>query len=182
MPVTGLPASLETILDTLLQDNNLTSYKIESQGSKTFVVLRLVSTADGHNYPNMAENNNTTHTVAAYKRKGPSQLARDRKRAEAHRERQQQVQASDIHVQTLPKNSMARLNKNIETNNDDVGLLRGGADVVEGATAHIPDGDNARETRRQFNQGQPSSRSARPKTDMHRRQEKTVSFASGASV
>ncbi len=83
MPVDGLPRTLETILNTLLQDNTLSSFKIQGKGKQTCVVLRLSPPA----HPKDAEQGqSSSHSdTAVYRRKCPSQVARDRRRAEQHR-------------------------------------------------------------------------------------------------
>ena len=60
-------------------ENQLSSWKVSSEGSKTVVVLRLTALTS------MAEHN--THTVQQYRRKPPSQQNRDKKRAEEHSKR-----------------------------------------------------------------------------------------------
>ena len=76
MPVAGLPAAVEGTLEVLLMENQLSSWKVSSEGSKTVVVLCLT-----------ALTSMTTHTVQPYRRKPPSQQNRDKKRAEEHNKR-----------------------------------------------------------------------------------------------
>ena len=79
MPVAGLPAAVEGTLEVLLMENQLSSWKVSSEGSKTVVVLRLTALTS------MAEHN--THTVQQYRRKPPSQQNRGKKRAEEYSKR-----------------------------------------------------------------------------------------------
>ena len=60
-------------------ENQLSSWKVSNEGSKTVVVLRLTALTS------MAEPN--THTVQQYRRKPPSQQNRDKKRAEEYSKR-----------------------------------------------------------------------------------------------
>ena len=60
-------------------ENQLSSRKVSSEGSKTAVVLRLTALTS------MAEQ--ATHTVQQYRQKPPSQQNRDKKRAEEHNKR-----------------------------------------------------------------------------------------------
>ena len=79
MPVAGLPAAVEGTLEVLLMENQLSSWKVSREGSKTVVVLRLTALTS------MAEH--ATHTVQQYRRKPPSQQNRDKKRAEEYSKR-----------------------------------------------------------------------------------------------
>jgi hypothetical protein len=80
MPSSGLPASLESLLRSLFEANTLSSFKIESKEEKTFVVLRLTSVS-GEQHGAKSD----SHTVTAFRRKSPAQVARDKRRAEQHR-------------------------------------------------------------------------------------------------
>ena len=60
-------------------ENQVSSWKVSSEGSKTVVVLRLTALTS------MAEHN--IHTVQQYRRKPPSQQNRDKERAEEHSKR-----------------------------------------------------------------------------------------------
>ena len=60
-------------------ENQLSSWTVSSEGSKTVVVLRLTALTS------MTEH--ATHTVQQYRRKPPSQQNRDKKRAEEHSKR-----------------------------------------------------------------------------------------------
>eukprot|EP00745_Piridium_sociabile_P022575 TRINITY_DN3523_c0_g1_i1.p1 TRINITY_DN3523_c0_g1~~TRINITY_DN3523_c0_g1_i1.p1 ORF type:complete len:156 (+),score=15.13 TRINITY_DN3523_c0_g1_i1:28-495(+) len=73
------PWHLEGIINTLLEEMCLSSFKIEGKGSLTMVVLRLSPT--GPSYLPQATHNSVYH------RKYPSQVARDRRRAEVHKHR-----------------------------------------------------------------------------------------------
>lgn len=82
MPVEGLPITLETMLNGLLQEMALSSFKIEGRGKQTVVVLRLTeSVTKITDQPPLA----VDHSVAAYRRKSLSQANRDRRRADAYR-------------------------------------------------------------------------------------------------
>jgi hypothetical protein len=77
MPLNGLPPTLETILQPILQDQSLSSFKVECFGDKTVVVLRLRPTSNVSSQKHGDPIN--------FHRKRPSQVARDKKRAEMHR-------------------------------------------------------------------------------------------------
>ena len=99
MPVAGLPAAVEGTLEVLLMENQLSSWKVSSEGSKTVVVLRLTALTS------MAEHN--THTVQQYRRKPPSQQNRDKKRAEEYSKRfsqQKERQTNGLKNQLFNKN------------------------------------------------------------------------------
>ncbi|KAK7445359.1 hypothetical protein BaRGS_00040347, partial [Batillaria attramentaria] len=72
MPVEGLPPTVEAMLNALLTKNSLSPYKIEGRGDSAVVILRLT----GGQPPNMAR---------TYRKKPPSQVRRDKKRAEEKR-------------------------------------------------------------------------------------------------
>lgn len=78
MPVEGLPSTLEGMLNVVLQDNTVSSFKVDCRGDQTVVVVRLTANTSIH--PPVTENGSV-----AYRRKCPSQVNRDRRRAEAHR-------------------------------------------------------------------------------------------------
>ncbi|KAL8603058.1 hypothetical protein ACOMHN_015623 [Nucella lapillus] len=83
MPVVGLPTTLEVTLDALLRENHLTSWKVTGESDNVVVVLRLKT---GPANTNMA----CQHTPVApcyYRKKAPSELQRDRRRAEERRNR-----------------------------------------------------------------------------------------------
>ncbi|XP_070177936.1 uncharacterized protein [Littorina saxatilis] len=79
MPAVGLPTALEGTLGALLKENAVCSWKICAEGTKTTVVLRLVSISDSDR-PAM-----TRH----FRRKPPSQLQRDRLRAQERQEKKE---------------------------------------------------------------------------------------------
>ena len=86
MPLEGLPSTLEVMLTTLLQENAVTSFKVESNTSRTVVVLRFTS-GTGQQHGGAT----TTHqSSASFKKKTASQIARDRERAEAFQLQNQQ--------------------------------------------------------------------------------------------
>ncbi|KAK7461596.1 hypothetical protein BaRGS_00038640 [Batillaria attramentaria] len=72
MPVEDLPPTVEAMLNALLTENSLSPYKIEGRGDSAVVILRLT----GGQPPNMAR---------TYRKKPPSQVRRDKKRAEEKR-------------------------------------------------------------------------------------------------
>ncbi|KAL8576533.1 hypothetical protein ACOMHN_003091 [Nucella lapillus] len=94
MPVVGLPTALEVTLGALLQQNRLTSWKIAGEGDNTTVVIRLKS--DTVSSSGTCQQGDVTPQV--FRRKPPSSLARDQRRAEERRTavRQDQQKASDI--------------------------------------------------------------------------------------
>ncbi|KAL8567286.1 hypothetical protein ACOMHN_023329 [Nucella lapillus] len=82
MPVVGLPTSLEVTLSALLQENKVTSWKICGEGDSTTVVLRLkTDTANS----NMASQPPPVTTQCRYRKKSPSSISRNRRRAEERR-------------------------------------------------------------------------------------------------
>jgi len=91
MPVEGLPSSLEAMLNALLAENPVTSFKVEAGASRTVLVLRFSSTTGQHG------GNTTLPSSASYKKKNPAQIARDKKRTETFQEQQrQQLQQTQI--------------------------------------------------------------------------------------
>jgi len=108
MPVQGLPSSLEAMLNAMLQENSVTSFKVEAGASRTVLVLRFSSTTGQHG-------DDTTQS-ASFRKKNPAQITRDRRRVEAFQQQQQQqrhtlqqqkeqhqASAVDIQEETLPK-------------------------------------------------------------------------------
>ena len=83
MPVAGLPTALDSALEALLTENAVSSWKISAEGRKTTVVLRLVTTTD----PDMADFTHPHTATQHFRRKPPSQVRRDQRRA-AERTRQ----------------------------------------------------------------------------------------------
>ena len=85
MPVTGLPAAVETTLSALLAENAVKSWKIAGEGANTVVVLRL-EPVESERSTNMAEPVSMHSTQAQYfRRKPPSQLRRDQQRTQQHK-------------------------------------------------------------------------------------------------
>ena len=76
MPVAGLPAAAVGTLEVLLLENQLSSWKVSSEGSKRVVVLRLTALTT------VAEH--IIHMVQQHRREPPSQHYRDKKRAEVY--------------------------------------------------------------------------------------------------
>ena len=71
MPVCGLPTILETILNNLIIDSNLKSYKFVGNEDTTTLVLRFA----------MADGSSINHsTPAKFRKKTPSQVKRDQQR------------------------------------------------------------------------------------------------------
>lgn len=78
MPVVGLPSTLESMLNAALEDMCLSSFKIEGRGRQTVITLRLADKISSQPPP-------VGDSSTSYRRKGPSQLKRDRRRAEEYR-------------------------------------------------------------------------------------------------
>jgi hypothetical protein len=78
MPVEGLPSALEGALTSLLQENPLSSFKIDGRPDSTVVIIRFTRGQEN----NMATSRPTLQR--SYRTKPPSQLHRDRKRAEQY--------------------------------------------------------------------------------------------------
>ena len=77
MPVSGLPDAAETTLDALLQKNVVSSWKITGdRNNSTVFILRL--TAQSSDFNSQPLNLRTVH----YRKKPPSQVLRDKRRAE----------------------------------------------------------------------------------------------------
>jgi len=81
MPVVGLPTAVEATLQALLSENQLSSWKIASQGTATTVVFRLTSTTSNNNTDAIAQGNDTQKTTV-FRKKPPSQQRRDQQRYE----------------------------------------------------------------------------------------------------
>ncbi len=77
LPVAGLPTALDSALEALLTENAVSSWKISAEGRKTTVVLRLVTTTD----PDMADFTHPHTATQHFRRKPPSQVRRDQRRA-----------------------------------------------------------------------------------------------------
>ena len=84
MPVTELPKTLVNLLGSLLTENGLLSWQIFDEKSSNIVVK--IRFGNGHCSP--ITNGRSTETVAAYRRKPPSQVRRDRARIDAHKRQQ----------------------------------------------------------------------------------------------
>ena len=76
MSVTGLPAAADNALSTLLATEKLSSWKVDGTEHQTVIVLRFT-----RRQPYAIDN-----TKASFRRKPPSQVSRDRDRAQRHRE------------------------------------------------------------------------------------------------
>ena len=103
MPVVGLPTALEVSLDALLQQHHLTSWKITGDDDSTVVVIRLKADTAHSNMASQQQPVCRQH----YRKKAPSQLNRDKRRAEDRRTKTTQnmqdvAQASDSHNNDLP--------------------------------------------------------------------------------
>ena len=92
MPVTGLPAAVETALTALLTVNSVSSWKITGEeGLNTVVVLRL-KPVDGPVSTNMAEPVlNRSTQVQYFRKKAPCQLRRDQERARTRQQKERQA-------------------------------------------------------------------------------------------
>ena len=77
MPVAGLLTALDSALRALLKENAVSSWKLSTEGRKTTVVLRLVTTGD----PDMADFTHPHTATQHFRRKPPSQVRRDERRA-----------------------------------------------------------------------------------------------------
>ena len=81
MPVTELPKTLVNLMGTLLKENGLLSWQIFDEKSSNIVVK--IRFGNGHCGP--TTDGQSTETVAAYRRKPPSQVKRDHARVAAHK-------------------------------------------------------------------------------------------------
>ena len=94
MPVAGLPAAVEGTLEVLLMENQLSSWKVSSEGSKTVVVLRLTALIS------MAEHNSHGAAVQTEAAKSTKQRQEKSRRIQQQKERQtnglKNQQASDF--------------------------------------------------------------------------------------
>ena len=77
MPVSGLPVAVNGVLTDLLQEQALTSWKVVGDTTVTVVVLRF-SPAD----PATIATSQPDHSQVTFRKKPPSQVQRDCKRAE----------------------------------------------------------------------------------------------------
>ena len=94
MPVTGLPAAVESALNTLMATNYVTSWKIAAEGRKAVFILRLCSdqASDRPQAPDSVH-----HT---YRKKPPSQIRRDHARAAKWRTEVGLVESGDSDCST----------------------------------------------------------------------------------
>jgi len=104
MPFQRLPRALEQLLDNLLDENVVSSFRVDSNPRKTTLILRFSSISEDVMAADPVTSRPTT-TTATFRRKSQAQVDRDRRRAEAHRSTQDlqndvielcDVQASDI--------------------------------------------------------------------------------------
>ena len=77
MPVVGFPTTLESVLNTLVSQPGLSSYKIAANPDSTTVVLRFTNMADGQGLT-------TVEPTTCWRKKSASQLRRDRTRFGAY--------------------------------------------------------------------------------------------------
>ena len=97
MTVTGLPAAADTALSALLSTENLSSWKIDSTGQQTVVVLRFTKSTP------FADN-----AQSRYRLKPPSQCKRDASRLQKHRELMKSNStylSSEPHALNVPSDS-----------------------------------------------------------------------------
>ena len=97
MTVTGLPAAADTALSALLSTENLSSWKIDSTGQQTVVVLRFTKSTP------LADN-----AQSRYRLKPPSQCKRDASRLQKHRELMKSNStylSSEPHALNVPSDS-----------------------------------------------------------------------------
>ena len=78
MTVTGLPAAADNALSTLLATENLSSWKVDGTEYQTVVVLRFTKSK--------CQPFEIDNAKSSFRRKPPSQVTRDRERAQRHRE------------------------------------------------------------------------------------------------
>ena len=93
--VTQLPKTLVNLIGTLLAENGLLSWQIFDEKSSNIVVK--IWFGNGHCGP--TTDWQSAKTVAAYRRKPPSQVRRDRARVAAHK--RQQSAAPQIQTQSM---------------------------------------------------------------------------------
>ena len=81
MPVSGLPTMLECIINNILEESQLASYKIAGNGQRTTLVLRFDAMIDTGvlNFHQSTPANNNCH------RKSPSKIQRDNRRLQQFR-------------------------------------------------------------------------------------------------
>ena len=91
MPVTGFPATVETLLTSLMSTNSLSSWKIAGEPENVVVVLRFRQ--DGQQ---------PLQTRGHWKRKSSAQIRRDSLRAERHRHLGEQQK---IELESFPSTS-----------------------------------------------------------------------------
>ncbi|KAL8561584.1 hypothetical protein ACOMHN_024820 [Nucella lapillus] len=100
MPVTGLPATVETALTALLTTNSVSSWKIAGEGDSTVVVLRLKS-VDSQMSTNMAEPVLNRTQTEFFRRKSPSELRRDQERARQQKQQKVRPKEADRDMKAL---------------------------------------------------------------------------------
>ena len=86
-----LPIALDTALRALLSCHSVSSWKIAAEGQNPTVILRLRP----ETHESARQDGAKLHTVA-FKRKPPSQINRDRQRAEEYKQRRDQIENTTV--------------------------------------------------------------------------------------
>ena len=104
MPVVGLPTALVSALVALLNEKLLRSWKIADENQNAVVVIRLTAV---HTSGTAIEPQRDSAAIkqCSYRRRPPSQLKRDKKRAEEFQQKKlsslQEIQASNANTDTI---------------------------------------------------------------------------------
>jgi len=91
---TGLPEEIRNVLETICLHKQLATYKVFGDGSSTTLVLRLVNSSNANISDTTVDKGPATSSdvnrTTPLRKKSPSQLKRDQRRAEERKQRQQQ--------------------------------------------------------------------------------------------
>ena len=91
MPLLGLPRTLESVLAALLLESQPSSFRIDgnSDGSRVLVIRFPSVQAQGQSVQTQGLNTPTKQNARVYRQKAPSTIARDRRRNELRKQKQQ---------------------------------------------------------------------------------------------
>ena len=104
MSVVELPTALDSALVALLNEKLFRSWKVTEENQNAVVIIRLTAV---HTLGTAIESqrNIAAITQCSYRRRPPSQLKRDKKRAEEFQQKKlsslQEIQASDANADTI---------------------------------------------------------------------------------
>jgi len=117
MPIAGIPAEVEMMIEAVSRQKIVTSYKVFGEKFSTVIVLRF-----GNNYSKDARyEEETTNMRGTFRRKTQSQLRRDRQRAEQRKNHRQQEIIRNDNTQFEASDTTFNViaDSYFENNNDD---------------------------------------------------------------